>query len=100
MRTSMIVRSLNRDLAFELFRVLCNEWRAIIRQDGIRRTAKKIAGYLIALLAISLAVNVMISAPSRDSARRYPGHQVVNGLHIAVPENLRGFAIEQLVPLP
>jgi hypothetical protein len=100
MRASSIVWSVSRDLTYELVRALDHEWRAIWRQSDVRRVAKKVSGYMVALIAISLAINVVVSAPWHDSGNRYPGHEVVNGLHVAVPENLRGFAIEQLIPLP
>jgi hypothetical protein len=80
--------------------VLHHEWRAISHQGDVRRAAKKISGYVAAVIGISLAINVILSTPSHESGDRYPAHEVVNGLHIAVPENLRGYPIEQLVPLP
>src|SRR5262245_23118076 len=100
MRTSTLVRTTVRDLAYELIRALYHEWQAISRQAKAIRTAKKVSGYIAAVIGISLAVNVILSAPSRESNDRHPGHYVVNGLHIAVPNNFWGISIEQLVPLP
>ena len=100
MRASTVIQNLNRDLAYELVGVLRHEWRAISRRVNVRRAAKNLFGYVAAVIVISLAVNVILSAPWQASDYRYPRHVVVNGLHIAVPENLRAFPIEQLVPLP
>lgn len=100
MRASTIVRSVNRALAYELVCVLRHEWRAMSHQGDVRRVAKKISGYVAVVIASSLAINVILSAPRRESGNRYPVHSVVNGLHIAVPDRLRSFPIEQLIALP
>jgi hypothetical protein len=109
MRASTIVRSVCRDLAYELVCVN-HECRAISHQGDVRRAAKKISGYVAAVIAISLAINVILSVPRHASGDRRAAHSngvhsgaahsVVNGLHIGLPENLRGYPIEQLVPLP
>jgi hypothetical protein len=87
-------------MAYELIGVLYHEWQAVWCQGNATRSAKKISGYIAAVIGISLAVNVILSAPQQQSDARRPGHQVVNGLHIAVPDNFRDIPIEQLVPLP
>ena len=100
MRTSTIVRTTARDLAYELVNVLYHEWRAVLCQGNATRAAKKISGFIAAVISISLAINVILSAPWHESNNRLAGHYVVNGLYIAVPDNFRGIPIEQLVPLP
>ena len=99
-RASTIIRNANRDLAYELVGVLHDEWRAISHRVDVTRVAKKFLGYVAAFIVISLAINVVLVAPRHASDHRYPRHVVVNELHIAVPENLQAFPIEQLVPLP
>jgi hypothetical protein len=99
MRTS-VLRTGCRDLAYELVGVLYKEWRLSWHQRGLIRAAKKIPSYIAIVIAIALAINVIVSAPSHVSIDRYPTHRAVNGLNIALPDNLRGFPIEQLVPLP
>ena len=100
MRASTIIQNVNRDLAYELFGVLRHEWRAISHRVHVTRAAKNLFGYVAAVIVISLVVNLILSAPWDISDYRYPRPVVVNGLHIAVPENLRAFPLEQLVPLP
>ena len=100
MRASTIIQNVNRHLAYELVGALRHEWRVISHRVDVTRAAKNLFGYVAAVIVISLAVNMILSAPWHTSDYRYPRHVVVNGLHIAVPENLRAFPIEQLVPLP
>src|SRR5512135_3535667 len=99
-RAPTIIRDVNRDLAYELVGVLRHEWRAISRRVNVTRVAKKFFGYVAAVIIVSLAINVILVAPRHASDHRYPRHVFVNGLHIALPENLQAFPIEQLVPLP
>jgi hypothetical protein len=87
-------------MTYELAGVLYREWRAAWRRGDVTRSARKISGYIAAVVGISLAVNVILSAPQHRSDDSQPGHQVVNGLHIAMPNNFRDIPIEQLVPLP
>jgi hypothetical protein len=75
-------------------------WRQSWHQGDLIRTAKTIPGYITIVIVIAFAINVIVSAPLHDSIDRHPTHRVVNGLNIALPDNLRGFAIEQLIPLP
>ncbi len=96
----LVVRTANRNLAYKLVSVMYEEWRVSWHQHDLVQAAKKISGYIAVVMAIALAIDVIGSAPLRDSGERYATHRVVNGLHIALPENLQGVAIEQLVPLP
>ncbi len=89
-----------RDLANELVSVLYDDWRQSWHQCGLVGIAKKIPGYIGVVIVIAFTVTAILSAPPHDSIGRYTNHQVVNGLHIALPSNLRDVAIEQLVPLP
>jgi hypothetical protein len=100
MRTSTIIRTTSRNLAYELVGIFYHKWQAAWRRGHANRSAKKISGYIAAVIGISLAVDVILSAPQHRSDDHRPGHQVVNGLHIAVPDNFRDIAVEQLVPLP
>ena len=100
MRTSTIIWSVSRTLAYELVCVLHQDWRAISHESHVRRAAKTISGCVAAAIGIVLAINMIFAAPWYESQNRHPGHYVVNGLHIAVPENLRSYPIEQLLPLP
>lgn len=97
MRTSTVVRAKVHDLAFELISVLYSEWRAALHRRDAMRAAKMISGCIVAAISISLAINVILSAPRHG---RYTGHYAVNGLHIAVPDNFRGIPVEQLIALP
>jgi hypothetical protein len=99
MRTS-VLRTGCRDLTYELVGVLYKEWQLSWHQLDFIRTAKKVPGYIAIVIAIALAISVILYTPQYDSVDRHPIHRVVNGLNIALPDNLRGFAIEQLVPLP
>lgn len=100
MRASSVVRAISRDLLCELIGALQNESRAAWRRAELSRAAKKAAGYVAAVIAAALAINVLLSAPTHESGTPYQAHDAVNGLHIAVPSNLHNFPIEQLVPLP
>lgn len=100
MRTSTVVRAKVQDLAFELISVLCREWRAALRRGDAMRALKTALGCVGAAIGISLAINVILSAPGQESNNRYAGHYAVNGLHIAVPDNFRGISIEQFIALP
>lgn len=100
MRTSTVVRAKVHDLAFELISVLCREWRAALRQVDAMRAAKMTLGCVGAAICISLAINVILSAPGHEANDRHAGHYAVNGLHIAVPDNFRGIPVEQLLALP
>ena len=100
MRTSAVVRTTVRDLAYEFISVLYNEWRAVLCQGNATRTAKKISGYIAAVIGISLAINVILTAAWYASDNSHALHYTVNGLHIAVPDSFRGIPVEQLLPLP
>ena len=100
MRTSTIIRNTSRNMVYDLVAALYHEWQGVWRQGNVTRPAKKIAGYIAAVIGISLAVNVILSAPRRQLDDRRFGHQVVNGLHIAVPGKFPDLAAEQLLPLP
>jgi hypothetical protein len=101
MRVSTVVRVINRNVAHELIGVLHDEWRRPVSHPAdVRRAAKKISGYVMAAIIIMLGANVILSAPWHSSDLRSPRLNVRSGLHIAVPETLRSFPIEQFVPLP
>jgi hypothetical protein len=99
MQTLTAVRTISRNLAYELIAVR-HHWRPAWSWADVSLSAKRISGYIAAVIAISFAVNLILSAPGRESTDVLSARDVVNDLHIAVPSNLRGFAIEQLVPLP
>jgi hypothetical protein len=78
---------------------LYHEWRAVLRRGNATHSAKKISGYIAAVIGISLAINVILSAAwqsDNSPAARY----VVHGLHIAVPYNFGSTPVEQLLALP
>ena len=100
MRASTIVRTAARDLAYELVKALYHEWRSALRQGNATQAAKKLFGFVAAVISISLAINVILSAPRHELNNRYAGHYAVNGLHVAVPDNFRGIPVEQLIALP
>ena len=99
MKTSTIVRTTTRDLTSELVNILYHEWRAVLRRGNATRSAKKISGYIAAVIGISLAINVILSA-AWQSNNSPAAPYVVHGLHIAVPDNLRSIPVEQLLALP
>jgi hypothetical protein len=98
MKNSTVVRAKVHDLAFDLISVLYSEWRAALHRRDAMRAGKMISGCIAAAIGISLAINVILSAPGHED--RYAGHYAVNGLHIAVPDNFRGIPVEQLIALP
>jgi hypothetical protein len=67
----------------------------------------KIAGLLTAVIAFSFALDTILSGKfasdattKSDFADPRAAHVVVNGLHIAIPNNLAHVAIDELIPLP
>jgi hypothetical protein len=88
------------ELAYEFFRVLHQEWRAAWHQNDATRFVRTFFGWVVAAIAISLATNVIWSAPNEAVAHNPVHHVLNNGLHIAVPDVLRAFPIEQVIPLP
>jgi hypothetical protein len=74
--------------------------------DDLLRNAKKIIGYVTVVIAIVIIAGVLLSAPflaskkSSTLAESNSTHEVVDGLHIALPANLSYIAIEQLIALP
>jgi hypothetical protein len=78
-------------------------WRSPWRLPSIT----KIAGLLTAVIAFSLVLDTVISSKfyldgttKSGFADSRAAHVVVNGLHIAMPNNLAHKAIEELIALP
>jgi hypothetical protein len=72
----------------------------MVHPGDVSRAAKKITGYVAVVIASSLAINVILSAPRHEPGNWRPAQNGVSGLHFAVPDTLRSFPIENLVPLP
>ena len=99
-------RAVNLVLIYELVSFLYRRYQEPWSLGDHVGITKKIAGFAAIAMVIALAVIVIVSAPLHGS-KKYSMptesgalHDVVDGLHIALPENLRYIAIEQLVPLP
>jgi hypothetical protein len=100
MQAVTTVRTVSRGLAYELIRVLHQEWRAAWHQGDATRAVKTLFGWIGTVIAISLAITVIWSAPHEAVAHHPAHHVLMNGLHIVVPDVLRAFPIEQFIPLP
>ncbi len=56
---------------------------------------------ILAIIALNFgAVSVAKMVESREVVAYGTTNADVDGLHIALPNNLKGFAVENLVPLP
>lgn len=89
------------------FRALLGRRRKYLRSPWRLPPATKIAGLLIAVVAFSFLLDTVLSnkfaldATTKSYfADSRATRVVVNGLHIAIPNNLAHVAIEELIPLP
>lgn len=89
------------------FRALLGHRQQYSRSPWRLASITKIAGLFTAVIAFSFVLDTVISSKfyldgttKSDFADSRAAHVVVNGLHIAVPNNLANKAIEELIALP
>ena len=89
------------------FRSLLGRRRIYSRSPWRLSPITKIAGLLTAVIAFAFVLDAILSSQfaldattKSDFADPRAAHVVVNGLHIAIPNNLARAAIDELIPLP
>ena len=89
------------------FRTLLGRRRIYSRSPWRLAPITKIAGLLTAVIAFAFVLDTVLSSKFALDAttKSYfadprAAHIVVNGLRIAIPNNLAHVAIEELIPLP